>query len=149
MFEEFCASVPKFTIGYLKIFKDHDLFANIAIPHDVAWEVANRLNDEDLGGNPLDSNVISAEPLAVCHPSRSTTASSEARTTPSATQTAEPTPADEVLAAASKCMEPNEVPFSTMIGDHLPLFDRAKVVKKVAKDPVVTTSQPAVAFQSS
>ncbi|GAA0154019.1 hypothetical protein LIER_12121 [Lithospermum erythrorhizon] len=38
--------------------------------------------DEDLGGNPLDSGVIYAEPLSVHPPSSSATESSQARSTP-------------------------------------------------------------------
>ncbi|GAA0175528.1 hypothetical protein LIER_41931 [Lithospermum erythrorhizon] len=40
---------------------------------------------------------------------------------------------DEVLAATSKSVEPKEVPFSTMSGDRVPLFHRAKVMKKSAE----------------
>ncbi|GAA0149556.1 hypothetical protein LIER_08701 [Lithospermum erythrorhizon] len=134
---------------------------------DVACEVANRLNDEELGGNPLDSDVISAEPLAIRHPSPSTTASSQARTTPSDSQTAKPIP------AGSNTDKSSDTP--TIICDSLPMSfldedldftqyfsipsfvemslllkgERANVVKKVAKDPVVTTSQPTVVSQSS
>ncbi|GAA0150079.1 hypothetical protein LIER_09099 [Lithospermum erythrorhizon] len=36
-----------------------------------------------------------------------------------------------------------------MTGDRIPLFRRAKVVKKVSKDTVVTTSPPTIASQSS
>ncbi|GAA0171693.1 hypothetical protein LIER_25667 [Lithospermum erythrorhizon] len=61
---------------------------------DVAREVANRLNDEDNGGNPLDADVISDVPLSIRHPSNSATNASQARTTPSSLQTAGPTQTD-------------------------------------------------------
>ncbi|GAA0142486.1 hypothetical protein LIER_03377 [Lithospermum erythrorhizon] len=105
----------EFTIGDLKFSKDHDPFANIAIPQDVAREVASRLNDKDTGGKPLDADVISAEPLSICHPSNPATNSSHSHTTPSSSQTARPAQAntntdklDEVLATAAKCVEPKE-----------------------------------------
>ncbi|GAA0149946.1 transporter [Lithospermum erythrorhizon] len=45
---------------------------------------------------------------------------------------------DEVLTAAAKSVEPNQVPFSTMYGDRVPLFRRAKVVKKSSKAPAAS-----------
>ncbi|GAA0142314.1 hypothetical protein LIER_03244 [Lithospermum erythrorhizon] len=55
----------------------------------MAQEVANRLNDGNVGGNPQESDVISAKPLAVHLPSSYTTESSQARTTSSTPQTPE------------------------------------------------------------
>ncbi|GAA0149537.1 hypothetical protein LIER_08687 [Lithospermum erythrorhizon] len=48
---------------------------------------------------------------------------------------------DEVLAAAAKTVEPNQVPFSTMTGNRVPLFRRTKVVKKSSKEPGVSTGK--------
>ncbi|GAA0171686.1 hypothetical protein LIER_25662 [Lithospermum erythrorhizon] len=45
----YTAMGAEFTIGKLKFSKDHDLFANIAIPQDVANTVAGQLNDADIG----------------------------------------------------------------------------------------------------
>ncbi|GAA0163731.1 hypothetical protein LIER_19526 [Lithospermum erythrorhizon] len=114
--------------------------------------MASRLNNEDVGGNPPDADVISAEPLSVHPPPSSTTESSQRCTTPYS-QTVEPVQAstnasNPVLAAATKCVEPKEVPFSTRTGELVPLFRRAKVVKKVSQDIVATASPPAVAPQS-
>ncbi|GAA0159503.1 hypothetical protein LIER_38883 [Lithospermum erythrorhizon] len=103
----------EFTIGNLKFSKDHDPFANIAIPQDVAREVASRLNDEDTGGNLLDADAISAEPLSIRHPSNSATNSSQAHTTPSSSQTAGPTQAD------TNDDKPGDIP--TVIRDSLPV----------------------------
>ncbi|GAA0148838.1 hypothetical protein LIER_08172 [Lithospermum erythrorhizon] len=56
---------------------------------NVAQEVASRYKDEDLGGNPLNSGVISSKPLSVRPPSSSATESSQARSTPSVPQPVE------------------------------------------------------------
>ncbi|GAA0158604.1 hypothetical protein LIER_15579 [Lithospermum erythrorhizon] len=101
-----------FTIGYLRFSKDHDPFANIAIPQDVAQEVVSRLNNEGVGGNLPDADVISAEPLSVHLLSSSTTKSSHSRTTPSF-ETAEP------LQAGTNARKPGNIP--TIIRDSLPL----------------------------
>ncbi|GAA0148086.1 hypothetical protein LIER_07622 [Lithospermum erythrorhizon] len=45
---------------------------------------------------------------------------------------------DEVLKVAAKSMEPNHVPFSIMTVPRVPLFRRAKVVKKASKEPAVS-----------
>ncbi|GAA0146016.1 hypothetical protein LIER_06065 [Lithospermum erythrorhizon] len=89
-FRLYTAVGAEFTIGDLKFSKDHDPFADIAIPKDLAGEVASRLNDEDTGGNPLDVDVIFAEPLLICHPSNPLTNASHARTTPSSSKTQDP-----------------------------------------------------------
>ncbi|GAA0155635.1 hypothetical protein LIER_13323 [Lithospermum erythrorhizon] len=111
----------------------------------------SRLNDGDMGESPQDLDVISGEPLAIRPPSSSTTESSQARTNPSTSQTAEPVQGD---ANAGKS---GDTP--TIIRESLPVeFSdedlvnfrrRVKVVKKVSKDIVVTASPPAVASQSS
>ncbi|GAA0145463.1 hypothetical protein LIER_42860 [Lithospermum erythrorhizon] len=74
--------------GHLIFSRDHDRFANIAIPQDVAQTVASRFNDKDLGGNPQDSGAIFVEPLSVRLPSSSTTKSPQVHPTHSASQIA-------------------------------------------------------------
>ncbi|GAA0143587.1 hypothetical protein LIER_04239 [Lithospermum erythrorhizon] len=148
----------EFTYGYLKFSQDQDPFANMAIPQDVAHTMAGRLNEEDVRENPQGSEVLSVEPLSVRPPSSSTTKLPLIHSTPSSSQTAGTAQVrthvdkpDEVLTAAAKCMEPKEVPFSTMTGNHVPLFWRSKVIRKSAKDPeipVEKVSQPAVAKDS-
>ncbi|GAA0148276.1 hypothetical protein LIER_07765 [Lithospermum erythrorhizon] len=151
-------------------------------------EMASRLNDGDVGENPQDSDVISVEPLAVSPPSSSTTESSQARTTPSASQTAEPVQADANAgkSATRGCNIFTDPKIENIaetrwyskwcfmkggMGDVVskrwtslkdakhPKFKetalikaqmrRAKVVKKVSKDTVVTASPPTVASYSS
>ncbi|GAA0142343.1 hypothetical protein LIER_35563 [Lithospermum erythrorhizon] len=93
-FRLYTAMGAEFTLENLKFSKDHDPFASIANPEDVAHEVESRFNDEDLGGNPQDSDVVSVKPLSVRPSSNSATDSSQAHTTPSSSQTAGPTQAD-------------------------------------------------------
>ncbi|GAA0170252.1 hypothetical protein LIER_24553 [Lithospermum erythrorhizon] len=75
--------------------------------------MASRLNDEDIEGYPLDANTLSVEPLSIRHPSNSATNSSQARTTPSSSQTAGPTQAD------TNADKPGDIP--TIIHNSLPV----------------------------
>ncbi|GAA0174082.1 hypothetical protein LIER_41656 [Lithospermum erythrorhizon] len=227
----------EFTIGDLKFTKDHDPLANLAIPQDVAYTVAGKLNDADVEENPQNSEVFSVEPLAVRRPYSTTIGSPSIQPTPTPSQATGNAPADanakktsdaptiiddslpvsfseedlvnfrqyfsippsvemrlplegewvfeqivdpsksegtlapgwtamyieslsygahfpflpfidellvavnrapgqihEVLAAAARCVEPKEVPFSTMIGNRIPLFRGSGLNKKFAKD---------------
>ncbi|GAA0163945.1 hypothetical protein LIER_39689 [Lithospermum erythrorhizon] len=132
-------------------------------PDSPITAAASRFNDEDVGGNPQDSDVISIERLSVRPPSTSMTESPHVHPTPLVSQAAGLPKllkmlinqvilpvlsetlyqslyhVDELLTAASKSMEPNQVPFSTMSGTWVPLFRRSKVVKKSSKEPVVPT----------
>ncbi|GAA0151364.1 hypothetical protein LIER_10098 [Lithospermum erythrorhizon] len=64
-----------FTYRNLTFSRDHDPFANIAIPQDAAQTVAILFNDAEVDENPGDSDVISVEPWSVRPPSSSTTES--------------------------------------------------------------------------
>ncbi|GAA0140736.1 hypothetical protein LIER_02032 [Lithospermum erythrorhizon] len=64
-----------------------------------------------MGGNPPNANAVSAKPLSVCPPFSSTTESSHARTTPSASQTA------EVVQAVTNAGKSSDIP--TIIHDSL------------------------------
>ncbi|GAA0166412.1 hypothetical protein LIER_21568 [Lithospermum erythrorhizon] len=108
----------EFTIGNLYFSQDDDPFANLAIPQDVALDLASRLNEDIMGGDPQDAEVISAEPVTVHHPP-TTTGSSQGGAN-----------RDEVLAASQKCVEPRDVPFSTMTCNRRPLFRRVLVKKR-------------------
>ncbi|GAA0154413.1 hypothetical protein LIER_12402 [Lithospermum erythrorhizon] len=123
-----------------------DPFANIAIHYDVAQAVAAQFNDTKAEENPQDSDFLSIEPVST-HPPSATVKSSSTGLTPPTSQTDGSSQSgksadkpDEVLAAATKCVEPKDVPFSTMTGDRVPLFRWAKVVKKSSREAAVPTA---------
>ncbi|GAA0146338.1 hypothetical protein LIER_06320 [Lithospermum erythrorhizon] len=97
--------------GNLIFSRDHDPFANVAIPQDVAETVASRFNDAEIEENPRESDAISVEPLSVRPPSSCTTESPHVRLTPPTSQSAGSSQAGE---SADK---PGDIP--TIIQDSL------------------------------
>ncbi|GAA0149816.1 hypothetical protein LIER_08899 [Lithospermum erythrorhizon] len=88
------------------------------------------LSVETLSVRPLSSNPSLAQRTSISVPvdEPSQTAAAQPSTTTQAGATA--STADDLLNAAQKCMDPCDVPFSTMIGKCRPLFLKNRVLKK-------------------
>ncbi|GAA0143390.1 hypothetical protein LIER_04085 [Lithospermum erythrorhizon] len=125
----------------------------MAIPQEVADNIARKLNDAPGEGSLPFTEVLSAQPLAVRNLE---TAQANPDSTPSSTPAAPPHTSragasqpgtsanntNDVLDVAQRCVEPKDFPFSTMAGECRPLFRKSKVRKVSTSSSTPARNEP-------
>ncbi|GAA0155234.1 hypothetical protein LIER_13005 [Lithospermum erythrorhizon] len=116
----------------------------MAIPQDVAESIARSLNDAHGEESLPTTEVFSVQPLAVRNPETvPTNPASTTSSTPAAPPTTHGAGASQTgmsaVNTAQRCVEPKDVPFSTMVGECRPLFRKSKV-RKVPIAAIAATS---------